>query len=164
MTCVGDVNLLWGRGRPRIGPNRQLGPFCSGGHAQSRLGYNFPDGVEDNIWLSEMHIVIRIDSHHLSALRRQFDEIRLHVFPGILDPRLRFFGESLESIVTTSRDDDERNIQDTPCPTHLGHALFQGQGLAAVGKGHRIVLTLMPSASVRASESLEGLPCARFRH
>lgn len=73
MTCVGDVDLLWARGRPRIGPTRRLGPFGPSSGAQPRLG---------------------------------------------------FFGESLESIVTASGDDDERNIQDTPGLAHLGHALF----------------------------------------
>ena len=131
------MDLLWARGRPRIDLDRRPRRFGPGSGAQPRFGDNFPDGVDDNIWLSEMHVVIRIGSHHLNALRRQRDEIRLHVFPGVLDPRLRFFGQSLESIATASRDDDERSIQDTPGLAHLGHALFQGQGLAGVSKGHR---------------------------
>ena len=43
-----------------------------------------------------MHVVIRIGSHRLSAFKRQSDEIRLQVFPGVRDPRWRFFRESLE--------------------------------------------------------------------
>jgi hypothetical protein len=71
LDVVDDVDLLWACGRPRIGPDRRLGSFCPGSGAQSRLGYNCPNGVDDNIWLFEMHVMIRIGSHHLSALTRE---------------------------------------------------------------------------------------------
>jgi hypothetical protein len=69
----------------RISPQTTTGTFGHGSGAESRLRYNDSDCLDYNIWLSQMHIVIRIGGHHhLSTLKRQLDEISLHIFPGML--------------------------------------------------------------------------------
>jgi len=84
-----------------------------------------------------MYVVIRIGGHHLGTSRRQVHEISLHVFPRPLNPVLLLLWETLYSVVSASRDDDERNIQYLPRPPYLAGALFRGERFASIRKRYR---------------------------